>query len=222
MIIAIAGQKGGSGKSTLAIHLAAEWSHAGHRVLIVDADPQGTSLTWSEVADENGTAHPTTVAVGESLRATVPELARAYDLTVVDCPGRMRSKRQLGALLCADLVVLPCGPSTPDVWALAESIDLVVEVQSLRPQLEGLIVLNRLSRTGESRAVADALGTLPLPLARQRIGQRVAFSEALAAGRGVTVNAPRSAAARELRGLAREIRARVAAGQDTGAMIHAA
>ena len=205
MIIAIAGQKGGSGKSTLAVHLAAEWSAAGKRVLLVDADPQGTSLTWSEVAEENGNGPPDTIAVGENLRQVVPELARGYDVTVIDCPGRMRGKRQLGALFCADLVVLPCGPSTPDVWALAESVEQVADVQEIRPELHALIVLNRLGRTGESRAVADGLSALPIPLARQRLGQRVAFSEALAAGQGVTVDQPGSLAALELRGLADEL-----------------
>ena len=209
MIIAIAGQKGGSGKSTLAIHLAAEWCAAGNRVLLVDADPQGTSLTWSEVADEQGHAAPDTVAVGNNLKKVVPELARGYDVTVVDCPGRMRSKRQLGAMLCADLVLLPCGPSTPDVWALAESVELFTEVQDLRPELAGLVVLNRLGNTGESRAVAEALSALTIPLAQHRLGQRVAFSEALASGLGVTVDQPSSVAAGELRNIAREIEERI-------------
>ena len=52
----------------------------------------------------------------------------------------------------ADLAVLPCGPSTPDVWALAESVDLVMEVKELRPSLDAVVVLNRLGHTGESRA----------------------------------------------------------------------
>jgi len=205
MIIAIAGQKGGSGKSTLAVHLAAEWARAGSRVLLVDADPQGTALTWSEVAAELGHPTPDTISVGENLRLTVPSLARGYDVTVIDVPGRMQSKRQVGALMVADVAVLPCGPSTPDVWALAETLDLVDEVRRLRPALKATIVLNRLGRTTESRVVSDALRALPVPLAATRLRQRVAFSEALAAGLGVTVDRPRSAAAREVRALAREL-----------------
>lgn len=205
MIIAIAGQKGGSGKSTLAVHLAAEWSARGKRVLLVDADPQGTSLTWSEVADENGNDPPDTVAVGDNLRRVVPELARAYDVTVIDCPGRRASKRQLGALLCADIALLPCGPSTPDVWALAESVEMVAEIREIRPELTVRIVLNRLGHNGESRAVADALSALPFALSRSRLGHRVAFSEALAVGRGVTVDRPGSLAAMELSQLADEL-----------------
>lgn len=53
-ILATANQKGGVGKSTTTVHLARAGVRAGHRVLIVDADPQGslTSLAAAETLDE--------------------------------------------------------------------------------------------------------------------------------------------------------------------------
>ena len=45
MLVAIGNQKGGVGKTTLAIHLACAWARQ-HRVLLVDADPQGSATAW--------------------------------------------------------------------------------------------------------------------------------------------------------------------------------
>lgn len=205
MIVSVAGQKGGSGKSTIAIHLAAEWHRRGQRVLLVDADPQGTALTWGEVASEAGIPAPDIIAVGDNVRATLPSVASSYDVVVIDCPGRKASKRQVGALLISDVAVLPCGPSTPDVWALAESVEVVEQVLQLRPDLHVGIVINKRTQTVEGRTARDALEGLPFPVLRVQLGQRVAFSEALAAGRGVTSYAGGSPAAVELRRLADEI-----------------
>jgi chromosome partitioning protein len=64
---AFAGQKGGAGKSTMAIAVAAELMARGSKVLLVDADPQGTATTWTEVAAEAGHATPTLVAMGANM-----------------------------------------------------------------------------------------------------------------------------------------------------------
>jgi chromosome partitioning protein len=47
--IAVANQKGGVGKTTTAVNLGAALSLAGHRVLLVDADPQASAADWLDV-----------------------------------------------------------------------------------------------------------------------------------------------------------------------------
>jgi chromosome partitioning protein len=47
VIVALLNQKGGVGKTTLALHLAGQWAGRGKRVIVVDADPQGSALDWS-------------------------------------------------------------------------------------------------------------------------------------------------------------------------------
>lgn len=207
LIVAIAGQKGGAGKSTLAVNLAAEWNARGLRVLLVDADPQGTASTWADVAAEAKRPAPAVVAVGENLRRDVPRLAEAADVVVLDVPGRSGGARQAGALMVADVVVLPCGPSAPDVWALGGSVEVVREVMALRPELRACVVLNRADRSAMSKQARGAVDGLGLPVLSQSLGARVAFSEALAAGQGVTAYAPGTVAANELRRLVDELEA---------------
>jgi chromosome partitioning protein len=92
-----------------------------------------------------------------------------------------------------------------DVWALAESVRIVQEVRELRPDLRAAIVINRKTPTGESRTARDAVAGLGMPVLNTTLGLRVAYSEAVASGQGVTTYQPAGAAAAELRALLDEL-----------------
>jgi chromosome partitioning protein len=209
--IAFLGEKGGAGKSTLAVNVAAELAARGRRVLLVDADPQGTAITWASIAVEAGDA-PTTIALGDNLRAALPAASAGFTDTVIDLPGRA-SKRAVGALMLSDVAVIPCGPSPADAWALAPTVELVGEARSVRAELRAVLVLNRADRTSIGASTREAIAGLGLPVLEASIGDRVAFREALAAGQGVTTYASASPAAGEVRELVHELEALTRAGR---------
>jgi chromosome partitioning protein len=206
-ILACAGQKGGSGKSTLALSLASELMARGLRVLLVDADPQGTARTWGAVALEAGQAAPTIVSMGADLYrpGQLPALVAGFDWVLIDTPPR-QAETQRAALMVSDLALLPCGPSAHDAWALAESVDLVKAAQRLRPELRAAVVVTRkVAGTAIGKGAREALAEAGLPVLRAELGFRVAYQEAPAAGLGPAQYAPSSEAAAEVRALTEEV-----------------
>lgn len=207
MIIALLNQKGGVGKTTLALHLAGEWAGRGKRVTLIDADPQGSALDWSQQrARENGIRLFGVVGLArDTLHREAPELARDADFIVIDGPPRIAGLMR-SALLAADLVLIPVQPSPFDGWASAEMLALVAEARIYRPALAARFVLNRCgARTIIARETAETLADHDPPVLSTTIGQRVVFADAAQSGRLASEIAPDSQAAREIAALAAEI-----------------
>lgn len=207
MIVALLNQKGGVGKTTLALNLAGAWAAQGRRVMVVDADPQGSALDWSAKRAQAGLPRRFAVMglARETLHREAPDLARGLDHLVIDGPPRVASLMR-SALLAADLALIPAQPSPFDGWASEEMLRLLAEAQGFRPDLIGRFVLNRCAaRTVIARRTAETLTKSEPPALRARIGQRVVFAEAAQTGQLVD-EAPQGApAAREIRALADEI-----------------
>src|ERR1700750_286302 len=91
--LALANLKPGTGKTTSAVWLAHVFVKAGNRVLLVDADPSGSALEWSDLAAMDPRLPPRTafpfriVALpSRSLHQRVPEIAHADDVVIIDAP----------------------------------------------------------------------------------------------------------------------------------------
>jgi chromosome partitioning protein len=141
MILSLLNQKGGVGKTTLAIHLATALSRNGRRVLLVDADQQGSALDWS--ASRDGQAKFSVIGMPKPiLHKELPKLVTNYDDVVIDGPPRVYDVAR-SALLASDLVLIPVQPSPYDVWAAKEIVDMIAEVKVFKESLKSAFIINR-------------------------------------------------------------------------------
>src|SRR6476661_2184890 len=195
MIIALLNQKGGVGKTTLATHLAGEFVAQGGSAIVIDADPQGSALDWSQRRHQSGLTRLFGVIglARETLHLEAPEIARSVDYVVIDGPPRVTPLAR-SALLVADLVLIPVQPSPYDLWASADIVALITEAQFFRPMLRVAFVINRrVVRTVIGREARSALAGQPFPALHAEVHQRIAFAESVATGQLVRESALHSA-----------------------------
>ncbi len=204
MIIAVINQKGGVGKTTMALHLAAALCAEGERVLLADADPQGSALDW--VAVRNGQTPFASIGMPKPiLHIELPKMAGDFDTVIIDGPPRVYDVAR-SAVMASDIVLIPVLPSQFDVWAAEETAKLLEECAVYKPGLKAAFVINRkIANTAIGRDVAKALKQYPVPVLAAGVCQRVAFAES-ARGQTVFEIDPDSAASKEIHALAREVR----------------
>lgn len=201
-IVTFAQQKGGSGKTTLLTQVAVAAASGRRRVALIDLDPQRTLSAWiDERIKRRGEADLELTESSEwRVGADISKAARAADLVFVDCPGN--ADVTLNRVLReTDLVIAPTQPSAPDVWATRATLKMAA-----REGADARVVLNRVPpRGGAVEEMAARLQDEGADVLPERVGNRVAFAAAFAAGAGVTETAKSSKAAAEIEALTKAI-----------------
>jgi chromosome partitioning protein len=175
--IAVVNLKGGVGKTVTAVYLGAGLHQSG-RVLLVDADPQGSALAWKQ-ADP---IFPFTVISlpVRTLHRDITDLSRGYDHVIIDTPpadsGIIRS-----AVMAADLVIVPASPTGLDVNRIMPTIDLLAEVEPVHAVQVGVLLTKVRKGTINARTVRDILGEAGLPV----LDTEIPLAEAYASSFGI-------------------------------------
>lgn len=198
--IAVMSRKGGAGKSTLSVHLATAAAAAGKRVVLVDMDPQRSSLEW---ARERQAMSPVVLEGRAGALFTTHRAAEreGVDLMIVDTRSSADAEPAEAARL-ADLCLIVVRPNFFDLQAAGRTVQLV---ENMRRQ--GLFVLNQapVRRNGmEPRVIRDAVRHLRahgLDFAEVGLRQRAAYQAAMWKGLGAQEDQPDSQAAFEVNSL---------------------
>ncbi|BAZ47374.1 cobyrinic acid a,c-diamide synthase (plasmid) [Chondrocystis sp. NIES-4102] len=204
MKIGILNQKGGAGKTTLALHLAHALALQSYQVMLVDADPQGSSRDWA-TARESDAPFSVIGLDRPIIHKEISKLSQGYDYVIIDGAPRV-SDLTRSAILASDLVLIPIQPSPLDIWAAHSVVELIEEASMYKPNLKARFIINRqIVNTAIATEVVEVLKDYPYPVLDAKISQRIAFAESLNLGSTVLETSPKSIAASEIKAVVDEL-----------------
>ncbi len=182
-VIAVGSLKGGAAKTTVAVNLAVAAAHDGRRVLIIDADSQGSSMKWGE----RRVARPDELPPVAVIRAGSPNLlkpailssAGKYDVIIIDTPAQ--SDIVLSeAIRISDAILVPVRPWAVDLEALVNTVSLVRK-QGKNP---AVVVVDYSARSPEVIEAIEGIKSVGIILAPVAFAHRVSVPRLVADGAG--------------------------------------
>lgn len=207
-IITVCNQKGGSGKTTVTMQLAASFARRGFRVLVADADPQGTATRWAASASDE-TPFPCAVVgvaqAGGKTHREVAKFAEVYDVIFIDCPPAADSPVAQSALLVSDVALVPLVPSPLDLWASVAIREVIARLSDINEGLCARLLLNQ-AQPGHNltRETQEILPTFGIEPCQTLWRQRAAFRQSAVWGQSVH-NLDNKAAVIEVEALSDEL-----------------
>jgi chromosome partitioning protein len=167
--IVVLNPKGGSGKTTLAINLASYFATRQQRPVLMDFDPQASSVRWVKKRQANQPAIGVIAAYEKDNRTTRSfQLRVPSDTThvVIDTPAALDSPQMPDITRDAHKIIVPVLPSDIDIHACSRCIRDLLLVAKIRREDDRLgVIANRVRRnTIIYQSLIRFLQTLGIPV----------------------------------------------------------
>jgi chromosome partitioning protein len=136
-VFAVVNRKGGTSKTTTAVFLAHALHEQGRTVLLVDADPQASALSWSETAAAVGGAgfpFPVIALPSREIHKQLPDvIGNRFEVVVIDTPPlEERVGIVASALRLATLAVVPVAPTPIEYQRLGQVREVAEDTAAFR------------------------------------------------------------------------------------------
>lgn len=183
-IIAVMNEKGGTGKSTLSTNIATALHRRGKKVVLVDADPQGTSRDWREGSPEGANLPPVIALDRPQMLSSISTLDT--DFVIIDGPAKAEAMAA-AIVRIAHVAILVIQPSGADLWASAATVKLIRSKIDVGGSIDAAFLVNRVSSATKLSKLVTAgdWNEYDIQQLSATVGNRVAFAQALTDGKSV-------------------------------------
>src|SRR5580693_3850219 len=167
--IVVMNPKGGSGKTTIAINLASYFASRQHTPVLMDFDPQGSSIRWVKKRQPTQAPIHAIAAFEKDGRTTRAFQLRVPDKSshvIVDTPAAIESREMPEITKDADKILVPVLPSDIDIHACSRCIrDLLLVAKIKRYDNRLAVIANRVrTNTLAYQSLRRFLETLGIPI----------------------------------------------------------
>lgn len=185
-IITVANQKGGAGKTTVSMQIAGLLGKRKFKVLVVDADQQGTAVRWASSAEDENPFPASVIGLSNAnakIHREVKKFINDYDYIFIDCPPAVDSPIPQSAFLISDLVLVPILPSPLDIWATVGIKETILNMKEINETLNSRLILNQCQpRTTLAKEIMDILPNFGIELAQSILQQRQVYRQSAVFG----------------------------------------
>jgi len=167
--IVVLNPKGGSGKTTIATNLASYFATRGHRPVLMDFDPQGSSVRWVKKRQAAQAPIQAIAAFEKDSRTTRSFQLRVPDSAthvIVDTPAAVEPRQLPDMTRDAHKILVPVLPSDIDIHTCSRCIgDLLLVAKIRRDENRIGVIANRVRRnTLMYQSLIRFLHTLGIPI----------------------------------------------------------